>query len=99
MDPFEVDLIKDMLVTLFEPNEIMKFVRESDFRSIRFPNGLELYVRGCGFKYDIVANHPSEIPATYLLTLRELGISNMFVDFALARQILSRHHVEKVKNG
>ena len=99
MDPFEIDLLKDILVTLFEPNELMKFVRESDFRAIRFPNGLEFYLRGHEFKYDIVCNRPSEIPARYLLALRDLKMSNMFTDFALVRQIPSRHHVNRVKNG
>ena len=99
MDPFEIDLLKDILITLFEPNELMKFVRESDFRAIRFPNGLEFYLRGHEFKYDIVCNHPSEIPSRYLLALRDLKMSNMFTDFALVRQIPARHHVNKVKNG
>ena len=99
MDPFEIDLLKDILITLFEPSELMKFVRESDFRAIRFPNGLEFYLKGQEFKYEIVCNHPSEIPVRYLLALRELKMSNMFADFSLVRQIPSSHHVNKVKNG
>lgn len=99
MDHFEIDLLRDILVSLFEPNELMRFVRESDFRSVRFPNGLELYLRGHEYKYDIVCNHPSEIPTTYLLALRDLNISDMFNNFALARQDPSKHHLVAPSNG
>lgn len=95
MDPFEVGLLKDLLVSLFEPCELNKILNCEDFRPIRFPNGLELYVRGQSNKFHIISNRDPDVPSTYLLSLEQIGLQSMFRDYRLARQ----PSLEVTKNG
>jgi len=86
MDPFEISLIRDLILTLFNPNEIIRLASREEFTSVRLQNGLEFYIKGHLGQYCIICNHVDEIPATYLLSMRSLDLINVKFDPTLSRK-------------